>query len=135
MKTISLTLMISLSTLVFAMAETKPAYAPKTKSDFNIATPVRNPFWPIGFTPTKKVANQVVEEQLLRIPIENFKVTSIFGGDPAFAVINGKDYTKGQFLNMPTPTGMAKLLITQIEDGYVVVQYKALVSKIEISRK
>ncbi len=106
-------------------AHTQSTFAPPEKG--------RNPFWPIGFTPRAKAA--VNEEQLLRIPIEQYKVTSIILDTPSIAVINGKDYTRGQFLTLSTTTGTVKLLITNIEDGLVTVQYKALIGKIPISRK
>ncbi|MEO7932277.1 MAG: hypothetical protein ABIT76_03865 [Chthoniobacterales bacterium] len=108
-------------------------YRAHTKSTFVPPEKGRNPFWPIGFTPRAKTA--VNEEQLLRIPIEQYKVTSIILDTPSIAVINGKDYTRGQFLPLATTTGTVKLLITNIEDGVVTVQYKALVGKIPISRK
>lgn len=62
-------------------------------------------------------------------------MTSIILDTPSIAVINGKDYTRGQFLTLSTTTGTVKLLITNIEDGLVTVQYKALIGKIPISRK
>lgn len=109
------------------------AYRATTKSTFVPPEKGRNPFWPIGFTPRAKTA--INEEQLLRIPIEQYKVTSIILDSPSIAVINGKDFTRGQFLNLATATGTIKLLITNIEDGFVTVQYKALIGKIPISRK
>ncbi|HEX8372851.1 MAG TPA: hypothetical protein VF585_08735 [Chthoniobacterales bacterium] len=109
-------------------------YRAHTQSAFSVPPGGRNPFWPIGYTPKPK--NSVpVEEQLLRIPVEQYKVTSIILDTPSIAVINGKDYTRGQFLTLATATGSVKLLITNIEDGVVTVQYKALVGKIPISRR
>lgn len=108
-------------------------YRAQTKSVFTMPEKGRNPFWPIGFIPRQK--SSIIEEQLLRIPIEQYKVTSIILDTPSIAVINGKDYTRGQFLTQATATGTIKLLITNIEDGLVTVQYKAIVGKIPISRK
>jgi hypothetical protein len=109
------------------------AYRPSTRSTFIPPEKGRNPFWPIGFVPRAKTA--VAEEQVLRIPVEQYKLTTVILDNPSIAVINGKDYIPGQFLTFSTPTGTAKLLITKIEDGAVTVQYKALVGKITISRK
>jgi hypothetical protein len=108
-------------------------YRAHTKSTFVLPEKGRNPFWPIGYIPRVKTA--VNEEQLLRIPVEQYKVTTIILDTPSIAVINGKDYTRGQFLPLSTTTGTVKLLITNIEDGVVTVQYKALVGKLPISRK
>ncbi len=108
-------------------------YRAKTKSSFTRPEKGRNPFWPIGFVPRPKSAT--TDAQLLRIPVEQYKVTSIIVDNPSIAVINGKDYTRGQFLELSTPTGVAKLLITNIEDGFVTVQYKSIVGKIPISRR
>lgn len=109
------------------------AYRANTLSSFKKPEKGRNPFWPIGYIPRAKTAGS--DEQLLRIPIEQYKVTSIILDTPSIAVINGKDYIRGQFLTMTTTAGTAKLLITNIEDGFVTVQYKSLVGKIPISRK
>jgi len=110
------------------------AYRASTKSSFLAPEKSRNPFWPIGYTARPKTAG-TTEEQLLRIPVEQFKVTTIILDTPSIAVINGKDYTRGQFLAMPSAGGTAKLLITNIEDGFVTVQYQSLVAKIPITRK
>lgn len=116
-----------------AVSGSSGGYHARTKSSFIMPEKGRNPFWPIGFIPRQK--STVSEEQLLRIPIEQYKVTTIILDTPSIAVINGKDYTRGQFLNLATATGTIKLLITNIEDGFVTVQYKSLVGKIPISRK
>ena len=114
-------------------ATTAKQYRAATKSSFNIPEKGRNPFWPIGYVARVKSAPN--EEQLLRIPVEQFKVTSIILDTPSIALINGKDYTRGQFLPMTTATGTAKLLITNIEDGFVTVQYKSIIAKLPITRK
>ena len=108
-------------------------YRAATQSKFASPEKGRNPFWPIGYVARIKSAPN--EEQLLRIPVEQFKVTSIILDTPSIALINGKDYTRGQFLAMKTATGTAKLLITNIEDGFVTVQYKSIIAKLPITRK
>ena len=108
-------------------------YRAATQSKFAGPEKGRNPFWPIGYVARVKSAPN--EEQLLRIPVEQFKVTSIILDTPSIALINGKDYTRGQFLPMTTSTGSVKLLITNIEDGFVTVQYKSIIAKLPITRK
>ncbi len=108
-------------------------YQAATKSTLAISETIRNPFWPIGYTPRPK--EEAVQEQLLRIPVEQFRVTSIILDSPSIALINGKDYTVGQFLTANTAAGQVKLLIRKIEDGVVIVQYKNLFGRIPISRR
>lgn len=138
MRSITFTLtflaLVSAGTVTLAQEVIPPApYRASTQSTLTISENARNPFWPIGFTPRPK--EEVGQEQLLKIPVEQFRVTSIILDNPSIALINGKDYTVGQFLTANTSVGQVKLLIRKIEDGAVIVQYKNIFGRIPISRR
>ena len=80
----------------------------------------RNPFWPIGWVPTAGPAK--VAAATLNVSAADFNVTTISVDYPALAVINGKTRAVGDQIPVG-PTGTDFVLVKQILDGVVVLDY------------
>ena len=102
-------------------------YVLKNASSFN-PPPVdsRNPFWPIGWTPTAVVPTAAVVAPVVEVRADMFTVTSISVDYPPLAVINGQ--TKGIGERMPVPGGSAGaqefVTVKKIADGMVTLEHK-----------
>ena len=82
----------------------------------------RNPFWPIGWTPSAPVAAAAAGPVLLDVRADQFVVTSISLDAPALAVVNGK--TRGVGDRIPVSADSKDfVLVKQIVDGAVVLDY------------
>ena len=82
----------------------------------------RNPFWPIGWTPSAPVAAAVVQQQL-DVRAEQFVVTSISVDYPPLAVINGKTREVGDHIPI-SADNKEFVLVKKILDGQVVLDYR-----------
>ncbi len=96
-------------------------YLLKNVSTFN-PPPVesRNPFWPIGWTPTAVAA--VAAAPVVEVKAEQFTVTSISVDSLPLAVINGQNKAIGD--RVPVPGTQEFVTVKKITDGMVVLQYK-----------
>ncbi len=83
----------------------------------------RNPFWPIGWTPSAVVGpTQVAVSQPLDVKPEQFVVTTTSLDYPALAIINGKSY--GVNDQIPVTADRREFVtVKQILDGLVVLDY------------
>ena len=97
-------------------------YALAHNSSFDApASGTRNPFWPIGWTPSAAAVQATVVQQL-DVRAENFVVTTISVDYPPLAIINGHSYGVGDQI----PVGADKkesVTVKQILDGVVVLAY------------
>ncbi len=80
----------------------------------------RNPFWPIGWTPT---ATGPAEAPALDVQAEDFRVTSTSVDFPPLAVINGRTYGVGEQVPITGHPGET-VTVRQILDGMVVLDYR-----------
>ena len=104
----------------FARAEDKPSIDLTKKSSFN-ATDARNPFWPIGWKPTPKVAAPT-QEAGPEIPESAFVVSSItLDNGTRFAIVNGKAMQEGQAFGLQMGNQTYQLTVKVIEDGRVIL--------------
>jgi hypothetical protein len=83
----------------------------------------RNPMWPIGWQKPANGTQNVSNEPQLPIGPELFNVTSISISSTPLAVINGRTYAEGEAINAIYGGQHIKILVAQINDGNVVLQY------------
>ena len=102
-------------------AET-PRVELKRTSTFAPASVSRNPFWPIGYRPTAKVAKTGAEHSGPEIPDTAFAVTSIaLDAGTKFAIINGKAMTEGQQFGLKFGSQIYQITVKTIQDGQVIL--------------
>jgi len=106
-----------------AVAADTPLIELKNKSSFKLEASGRNPFWPIGWKPSPKVATSTGPEHAVAdIAPTAFVVSSITVDQGAkFAIINGKPMTEGQGFGLQLGTQVYQLTVKSIEDGQVVL--------------
>ncbi len=112
-----------------ATASTPVRYQLKRKSEFNLETRARAPFWPIGWT---KQGAPVVATKV-NVDEGMFRVTSILIGNPSMAVINGRSYEEGQFLRVPKSSPVRPRLY-RIGDGEVMIQVQNQLVTVQLRR-
>jgi hypothetical protein len=101
----------------------EPAPIPvKNKSSFNLGAGTRNPFWPINWRPTGKVAGGSGGTDQGEVPPGAFVVSTItVDGGTHFAIINGKSMQEGQQFGLQIGTQIYQVVVKRIEDGQVVL--------------
>ncbi len=112
-----------------ADSNTKPApdagtITVKNKSSFQADAAARNPFWPIGWKPTGRVAGGGAGggSDQGEVPPGAFLVTSItLDGATHFAIINGKTMGEGQQFGLQVGTQIYQVTVKRIEDGRVII--------------
>ena len=130
--TLALALAAALAAAGTARAQTAPAapaknsgkeYALAHSSSFD-APPngTRNPFWPIGWTPSVVLAPTQAAAQL-DVKAENFVVTTISVDYPPLAIVNGRNYGVGDQIPV-TADKREFVTVKQILDGVVVLDYR-----------
>ncbi len=101
-------------------AEEPAPIAPKNKSSFNLDAGARNPFWPISWKPTGKVATGGTDQG--EVPPGAFLVSTItLDGGTRFAIINGKSMQEGQQFGLQIGTQVYQVMVKRIEDGRVIL--------------
>jgi hypothetical protein len=94
----------------------------KNKSSFTMENNSRNPFWPIGWKPTAKVAGPGIEHAGPDIPLTAFVVSSITLDQGArFAIVNGKILQEGQQFGLQLGNQTYQVTVKSIEDGRVIL--------------
>jgi len=94
----------------------------KNKSSFTMENNSRNPFWPIGWKPTAKVAGPGVEHAGPDVPLTAFVVSSITLDQGArFAIVNGKIMQEGQQFGLQLGNQTYQVTVKSIEDGRVIL--------------
>jgi len=94
----------------------------KHKSSFNVEVNERNPFWPIGWKPTPKIAKTGAENAGRAIPPSSFVVSSITLDPKAhYAIINGRTMGEGQQFGLQLGTQVYQITVKAINDGHVVL--------------
>src|SRR4051812_7702067 len=103
-------------------ADVKTAgYKLKKRSVFTQPETARSPFWPIGWI--KPAPGQVTQQTQEAAPMtkldpEQFSVTSIVGGTPPIAIINGRPYGEGEYIRAAKPKdGKAIAGVTSLPPG------------------
>ena len=97
------------------------AIAAKNKSAFKTDPGARDPFWPIGFKPTGKIAGANGSAQG-EVPPGSFLVSTItLDGSTRFAIINGKSMSEGQQFGLQVGTQIYQVSVKRIEDGRVIL--------------
>ncbi len=85
----------------------------------------RNPFWPIGFTPSKNKPQQVQRKLVIdEFPSGTFRISSILLGSPPIAVINGGEYIPGDYIPITYKGTAIKVLLSAIGDGFIRVSHE-----------
>src|SRR5207302_10907507 len=102
------------------------AIAIKNKSSFNLDAGTRNPFWPIGWKPTGRVASGSGSGRggtsQGEVPPGAFVVSTItVDGATHFAIINGKSMQEGQQFGLQIGTQIYQVMVKRIEDGQVIL--------------
>ena len=96
----------------------------KHKSSFNLDAGTRNPFSPIGWKPTGRVAsgNGSGGAGQGEVPPGAFVVSTItVDGATHFAIINGKSMQEGQQFGLQIGTQIYQVMVKRIEDGQVIL--------------
>lgn len=103
-------------------------------SNFEVSNTARNPFWPIGWTPTseeKVVSDGQKVSSTAWFKKESFTVSSISTGGLPLAMINGRPYGEGDFINMPGGT----VQVSQIHDGTVQLRFEGRTIEVGLRRE
>jgi hypothetical protein len=96
--------------------------AVKSKSFFNLDAGTHNPFWPINWRPTGKVAGGSGGTDQGEVPPGAFVVSTItVDGGTHFAIINGKSMQEGQQFGLQIGTQIYQVMVKRIEDGQVIL--------------
>jgi hypothetical protein len=99
-----------------------PAIELKTKSVFAMEVNARNPFWPIGWRPTAKIADSQAEHAGGDISPSAFSVSSItIENNTRFAIVNGKIMQEGQQFGLQLGNQTYQITLKRIEDGRIVI--------------
>lgn len=102
-----------------AFAEETSRIELKHKSSFALSVTDRNPFWPIGWKPSPKIA---ADKAGPAIPSSAFVVSSItLGNNQRFAIINGKAMAEGQQFGLQLGGAIHEITVKTIEDGRVIL--------------
>jgi hypothetical protein len=83
----------------------------------------RNPMWPIGWQKPARGSENNSNDPQLPIGPELFNVTGISISASPLAVINGRTYAEGESINALYGGQHIKILVVQINDGNVVLEY------------
>jgi len=103
-------------------ADEPAAVAIKHKSSFNLDAGTRNPFSPIGWKPTGRVASGNGGTSQGEVPPGAFVVSTItVDGATHFAIINGKSMQEGQQFGLQIGTQIYQVMVKRIEDGQVIL--------------
>ena len=122
MKKITLLLIVTLAVASRSYAGETPKLEIKNKSSFQMEGNSRNPFWPIGWKPTAKLADPGVERSGPEIPATAFVVSSITLDEGArFAIVNGKTMQEGQQFGLQLGNQTYQITLKTIEDGRVIL--------------
>ncbi|MGI9087558.1 MAG: hypothetical protein ACR2HH_07455 [Chthoniobacterales bacterium] len=108
-----------------AVAASAPAEIPavelKHKSSFVMDESGRNPFWPIGWKPASKIANNSGDHAGPEVMPSSFLVSSIVMDSGAkFAIVNGKTMQEGQVFGLQLGNQTYQITVKSIEDGRVI---------------
>ena len=94
----------------------------KNKSSFNLDAGTRNPFSPIGWKPTGRVASGSGGTSQGEVPPGAFVVSTItLDGATHFAIINGKSIGEGQQFGLQVGAQIYQVTVKRIEDGRVIL--------------
>ena len=103
-------------------ADEPAAVAIKHKSSFNLDAGTRNPFSPIGWKPTGRVASGSGGTSQGEVPPGAFVVSTItLDGATHFAIINGKSIGEGQQFGLQVGAQIYQVTVKRIEDGRVIL--------------
>ena len=118
------------------LAADEPAIELKNKSAFNVEIGSRNPFWPIGFKPTARVAHGGADRAGGDVPPGAFLVTTITLDPGAhFAIINGKTMLEGQQFGLLLGAQTYQITVKRIEDGRVILSRRDQEIVVPLRRK
>ncbi len=105
------------------------------RSSFQIKDPVRNPFWPLGWTPSAVAAPAApTPAPTQTISPESFNVSLISLGPPHIAVINGKDYSENSKIPVSTAGGVVEVRVMAIRDGFVLLEHNGQPIHVKLRR-
>ncbi len=118
----SLLLTLILAAPALFGADQPAAVAIKHKSSFNLDAGTRNPFSPIGWKPTGRVASGRGGTSQGEVPPGAFVVSTItLDGATHFAIINGKSMGEGQQFGLQVGAQIYQVTVKRIEDGRVIL--------------
>src|SRR5437870_13888440 len=87
------------------LADETPFMELKHKSSFNVEVNEPNPFWPIGWKPTPKIAKTGAENAGRALPPSSLAVPSITPAPRAHsAIINGRSMREWQHFGLQSAT-------------------------------
>ena len=106
----------------FFAASEPPRIELKNKSSFKMEGDNRDPFWPIGWKPSARLADKGSDHAGPEIPTSSFVVSSITVEEKArFAIINGKIMQEGQQFGLQLGGQTYQITLKSIQDGKVVL--------------
>jgi len=120
----SLLLTLILAAPALFGADQPAPIAIKNKSSFNLDAGTRNPFSPIGWKPTGRVASGSGSGGTSQgeVPPGAIVVSTItLDGATHFAIINGKSMGEGQQFGLQVGAQIYQVTIKRIEDGRVIL--------------
>jgi hypothetical protein len=118
----SLLLTLILAAPALFGADEPARVAIKNKSSFNLDAGTRNPFSPIGWKATGRVASGSGGTSQGEVPPGAIVVSTItLDGATHFAIINGKSMGEGQQFGLQVGAQIYQVTIKRIEDGRVIL--------------
>ena len=117
-------------------ADESARVAIKNKSSFNLDAGTRNPFSPIGWKPTGRVASGSGGTSQGEVPPGAFVVSTItVDGATHFAIINGKSMQEGQQFGLQYGNQVYQVTLRSIQDGQVILVYQDSEIVVSLRRK
>jgi hypothetical protein len=124
MKTLTFFLVLAaMAASSISAAETPARFELKNKSSFQAEGNSRDPFWPIGWKPSARLADPGVDHGSgPEIPVTAFLVSSItLEKGNRFAIINGKIMQEGQQFGLQLGNQTYQITLKAIQDGRIVL--------------
>jgi hypothetical protein len=94
---------------------------------------MHNPFWPIGWVKQGPVPVATAVRPTTTLNPANYSISSILLGNPAIAVINGREYEEGQYLLQDGRK--TDVQVASIRDGEVILRSADAQISIQMKRK
>ena len=119
-------LLLFACTAIHAAAQNAEGFKLKNRSTFSSAGREHDPFWPIGWVKPAVSATStgsgVAKE--VEFSTNGFVLTSILLGQPAIAVINGREYAEGETIKWAAGGENAGIQLVAVQDGSVVLRHQ-----------
>lgn len=124
-RTTGLALLVFAGMAAHSAAQNAEGFKLKNRSTFSGAGKEHDPFWPIGWVkPVVGPSSGSEVAKTVEFSTDGFVLTSILMGQPAIAVINGKEYAEGEMIAWETGGQKISIQLVAVQDGAVVLRHQ-----------